>query len=63
MIWEALELLDVLWKEVKHFIPDTARRDMANKWYDKLLEYDSEASGAGVTELEKDGGINQELDT
>lgn len=62
MGWSAGSGLAVdIWTEIKGFIPEGSRKEVANMLYDKVCDLDAD-DWDGTSELEKDGNINQELE-
>jgi hypothetical protein len=51
-----------LYDDIKGFIPEGNRREVANIIYDAAGDLDTD-DWDGDTDLERDGGINQDLDT
>lgn len=63
MGWAAgAELAEDIYVNIKGFIPEANRKKVANIIYDAVCNHDAD-DWSGDTELEKDGNINQDLDT
>jgi hypothetical protein len=54
-------LAEEIWLEIKGFIPEGNRKEVANMLYDKVCDLDAD-DWDGISQLEIDGNINQNLD-